>query len=379
MKQVYLDYASTTPVDPAVIAALNPLLADTFGNPSSPHFYGQQARKAVEDARDILAKSIGGYSDEIVFTSGGTESNNLAILGVAKSLKDRGNHIIVSKSDHHSVIRPAEELKSLGFHVTWLDVDRFGQVNPDDVEKNITSKTILVAVMHASNEIGTIQPVGKIGKITRSKKVYFLVDAVQSLGHIPVNVNDLNCDLLSLSGHKFYGIKGAGALYIRKGTWLSSCLLGGDQERSRRASTHNVPGIAAMGLALSICLKKMPEEMNVQTELRNRLIEYVRSNIEGAFVNGHPDERLPNNAHFSFTGLDGESLLLSLDTHGFCASMGSACTSGSLTPSHVLTAIGLSDPLALGSLRVTIGRWTTNEDISAFCEQLKKSVNQLRK
>lgn len=379
MKPIFLDYASTTPVDPVVVEAIQPFFYDDFGNPSSPHFYGQKARKAIEEARENLAKCIGSYPDEIVFTSGATEANNLAIFGVAKSLKGRGNHIIVSKSDHHSVIRPAEELRSQGFDVTWLDVDRFGQVDPKEVEKSITPKTILVAVMHASNEIGTIQPVREIGQITRARNVYFLVDAVQTAGHIPVNVNELNCDLLSLSAHKFYGPKGAGALYVRKGTWLTACLLGGDQERSRRASTHNVPGIVGMAHAISICQQQMPQEIEIQTGLRDLLIDFVKNNIEGAFVNGHPDERLPNNAHFSFTGIDGESLLMSLDMHGFCVSMGSACTSGSLTPSHVLTAIGLTDPLALGSLRVTVGRWTTNKEIGAFCEQLKKSVEQLRK
>lgn len=379
MKPIYLDYASTTPVDPAVVEAMGPLFCDDFGNPSSPHYYGQKARKAIEEAREILAKSIGGYPDEIIFTSGATESNNLAIFGVAKSLKGRGNHIIVSRSDHHSVIRPAEELKSQGYDVTWLDVDRFGQVDPKEVEKSITPKTILVAVMHASNEIGTIQPVREIGQITRERNIYFLVDAVQTAGHIPVDVGELNCDLLSLSAHKFYGPKGAGALYVRKGTWITSCLLGGDQERSRRASTHNVPGIVGMAHAISISHRLMPQEIQVQMGLRDRLIDFVKNNIEGVFVNGHPEERLPNNAHFAFTGIDGESLLLSLDMHGFCVSMGSACTSGSLTPSHVLTAIGLTDPLALGSLRVAVGRWTTNEEIGAFCQQLKKSVEQLRK
>jgi cysteine desulfurase len=298
---------------------------------------------------------------------------------VAKALKDRGNHIIVSRTEHHSVIRPAEELQTMGFAVTWLDVDRFGRIDPDDVKKAITSKTILVAVMHASNEIGTVQPVKDIGRITRERKVCFLTDAVQTAGHIPVNVQEINCDLLSLAGHKFYGPKGVGALYIHMGTRFSSCLLGGDQERSRRASTHHVPGIVGMGKAIELCLKQMPQEIKTQTLLRDQLIDLVRTNISGVILNGHPDERLPNNAHFSFEGVDGESLLMSLDMNGFCTSMGSACTSGSLTPSHVLTAIGLSDPLALGSLRVTVGRWTTNEEIGAFCEQLKKSVELLRK
>lgn len=379
MRRVYLDYASTTPVDPAVVAAMQPYFHEDFGNPSSPHAFGQKARKALEDAREILARSIGASPEEIIFTSGATESNNFSMFGVARALRDQGNHIIVSKTDHHSVIRPAEELKALGLDVTFLDVDSFGSVNPSDLEKAITPKTILIAVMHASNEIGTIQPIGAIGRIARAHNVYLLVDAVQSVGHIPVHVGDLQCDLLSLSGHKFYGPKGVGALYVRKGTKILSYLWGGDQERGRRASTQNVPAIVGMGRAMSICQERMKDEAIHQAALRDYLIGFVMKNISGAIVNGHPSQRLPNNAHFSFEGIDGESLLMSLDMNGFCASMGSACTSGALTPSHVLKAIGLSDSLAFGSLRVTIGRGTAQEDINAFCQQLKKSVEQLRK
>lgn len=379
MDRIYLDYASTTRVDPQVTQAIIPFLTEDFGNPSSPHFYGQKARKAVEEAREIVAKNSGAYPDEMVFTSGATESNNLAIFGVAKALKDRGNHLIISKTEHHCVLRPAEELKSMGFDITWLDVDPSGRIDPEDVRRAITPKTILVAVMHASNEIGTIQPVQAIGRITKEHKVYFLVDAAQTVGHIPVNVQDLNCDMLSFSAHKFYGPKGVGALYVRKGIRIFSCLLGGDQERSRRASTHHVAGIVGMGKAMTLCAKQMLQEMESQTRLRDQLIAFVKENIPGSRLNGHPSERLPNNAHFSFEGIDGEALLMSLDMNGFCASMGSACTSGSLMPSHVLTAIGLSDDLALGSLRVSIGRWTTPQEISAFGQQLKKSVEQLRK
>jgi cysteine desulfurase len=379
MKPVFLDYASTTPVDPAVFEAMRPYLSEEFGNPSSPHALGRQARKAVEDARDILARGIGAQPEEIVFNSGATESNNQALFGTARALEHRGNHIIVSKTDHHSVVRPAEQLKEFGFNVTFLDADAYGRVDPEAVRKVITPQTILLAVMHASNEVGTIQPVEAIGKIAREHKVHFLVDAVQTIGHIPVRVEDLQCDLLSLSGHKFYGPKGVGALYVRKGTDISSYVWGGDQERGRRASTQNVPGIAGMGKAFALCQESLSEEAKVQTVFRDQLIDEVTKTISGSFLNGHPSERLPNNAHFSFEGIDGESLLMSLDMNGFCASMGSACTSGALTPSHVLKAIGLPDRLALGSLRVTIGRWTTREHITSFCAQLKKSVEQLRK
>lgn len=379
MKHVFLDYASTTPVDKLVFEAMRPYLSGDFGNPSSPHAFGREARKAVEDAREILAHGIGAHAEEIVFTSGATESNNQAIFGTARTLESRGKHVIISKTDHHSVVRPAEQLKEFGFDVTFLDVDHYGRVNPEAVRKAITPKTILIAVMHASNEVGTFQPVQAIGKIAREHKVSFLVDAVQTVGHIPVRVEDLQCDLLSFSGHKFYGPKGVGALYVRKGTTISSYLWGGDQERGRRASTQNVPGIVGMGRAFSLCHEKMIEEIKTQTTLRDLLMDEVTKTIAGVILNGHPTERLPNNAHFSFEGIDGESLLMSLDMNGFCVSMGSACTSGALTPSHVLTAMCLPDKLALGSLRVTIGRWTTREQISLFCAQLKKSVEQLRR
>ncbi len=378
MKRVYLDYASTTSVDPKIIEDMMPYLKDDFGNPSSPHYYGQKARKAIEDAREILANSISAQSEEIIFTSGATESNNLALFGVARALREKGKHILISSIEHHSVIRPAQELKSMGFDVSFIKVDRFGQIDPQDVKSVMTPQTILVAVMHASNEIGTIQPIKEIGMITKAHNVLFLVDACQTVGHLPVDVNELNCDFLSFSAHKFYGPKGVGGLYARKGSRLSAWLLGGDQERNRRASTHNVPGIVGMGKAIDVCRQQMPGEMQKQTQLRDRLIDFVINNIDGSRLNGHPSQRLPNNAHFSFEGVDGEALLMSLDMNGFCASMGSACTSGSLKPSDVLKAIGLSDALALGSLRVSLGRWTVQEEIDAFAHQLKKSVEQLR-
>jgi cysteine desulfurase len=379
MKKIYLDYASTTPTDPRVADAMKPYFFEEFGNPSSPHGLGQSARKAVEDAREILAATINAKPEEIVFTSGASEANNQALFGAAAALKDKGNHIIVSKIEHHSVIRPAEELQARGFDVTFLDVDRTGRVDPEAVRQAITPKTILTAVMHASNEIGTLQPVAEIGKIARERGVYFHVDAVQTVGHVAVNVEAIGCDLLSLSAHKFYGPKGVGALYVRKGTKLSSYILGGDQERGRRASTLNVPAIVGLGRALEICHQTAREESGAQKGWRNEIIDFVTKNIPGSVLNGHPTDRLPNNAHFSFESVDGESLLMSLDMAGFCASMGSACTSGSLTPSHVLKAIGLPDALAVSSLRVTLGRWTTKADVESFLNQLKKSIAQLRK
>jgi len=379
MKKVYLDYASTTPADTRVLEAMTPYFFEAFGNPSSPHGFGQSARKAIEEAREIVAATINARPEEVVFTSGASESNNQALFGVASALKDKGNHIIVSQLEHHSVLRPAEELQTRGFDVTFLKVDQSGKVDPEVVRRAITSKTILIGVMHASNEIGTIQPVQEIGRIAREAGVYFHVDAVQTVGHISVDVDAIGCDLLSLSAHKFYGPKGVGALYVRKGTKMSAYILGGDQERGRRASTSNVPGIVGMGRALELCHPSALEEARTQRRLRNEIIDFVEKNISGSVLNGHPTERLPNNAHFSLEGVDGESLLMSLDMNGFCASIGSACTSGSLTPSHVLTAIGLPDTLALGSLRVTLGRWTTEEDIETFLNQLKKSVDQLRR
>lgn len=379
MNKIYLDYASSAPTDPRVFDAMKPYFFEEFGNPSSPHAYGQRARKAVEEAREMVARTIGAKPEEIVFTSGGTESNNQALFGVAYALKDKGDHLIVSQVEHHSVLRPVEELEARGWKVTYVDVDQYGRIDLEAVRRAITPQTILIAVMHASNEIGSIEPIAAIGNIAREHGICFHVDAVQSVGHIPVNVDEIQCDLLSMSAHKFYGPKGVGALYVRKGTKLSPYLFGGDQERGRRASTHNVPGIVGMGRALIVCGESMAEEAKQQTVLRDEIIAYVTKNISGSVLNGHAAERLPNNAHFSFKGVEGESLLMSLDMNGFCASMGSACTSGSLTPSHVLKALGLSDALAFGSLRVSVGRWTTAQEVEVFCAQLKKSVEQLRR
>lgn len=378
MKRIYLDYAATTPCDPEVIKAMEPYFFEKFGNPSSIHTFGQEAKKAIEDARQTVADSLGAKPEEIIFTSGGTESNNAAIEGVAHALEGKGRHIIISAIEHHAILEPAKFLEKKGFKITLLGVDKRGLIDPADVKKAITDKTILVSVMHANNEIGTIQPISDIAKITRDKGVYLHTDAVQTTGHIPVNVSELNVDLLSLSGHKFYGPKGVGVLYIRRGTRLERFLRGGDQEKGRRASTHNTPGIVGLGKAVELCNKNMQSEMDFQIKLRDKLIKEVLENIPDTLLNGDPKKRLPNNANFSIKYIEGESMLLNLDMLGIAASTGSACTSTSLEPSHVLLAIGLSHEVAHGSLRISMGRWTKEEDINYLLENLPTVVKNLR-
>lgn len=379
MKKVYLDYAATTPCDPQVLKSMEPYFFDKFGNPSSIHSFGQEAKKAIEDAREIVAGNLGAKAEEIIFTSGGTESNNTAIAGVALALAAKGNHIISTAIEHHAVLEPCKFLeKQKNFKTTFVPVDKEGLVSPEDIKKAITDKTILISVMHANNEIGTIEPIAEIGKIAKSKGIYLHTDAVQTTGHIPVNVNELNVDLLSLSAHKFYGPKGVGALYVRKGTRLERFLHGGDQERGKRASTHNTPGIVGLAQALQICISNMPAEAKFQEGLRDRLIKEIPQKISEVFLNGHPTQRLPNNVNFSIKYIEGESILLNLDMLGIAASTGSACTSTSLEPSHVLLAIGLSHELAHGSLRITLGRWTKENEIDYLLEHLPAIVEKLR-
>ncbi len=378
MKKIYFDYASTTPVDPHVIKAMGPYFFEKFGNPSSPHSVGRESQKALENARQTTAEFLGAKAEEIVFTSGGSESNNHAILGIARSLRDRGNHLILSNIEHHSVLEPALYLQKEGFKVTCVPVDQKGIVNPEDIKRATTDKTILIALIHASNEIGSLQDVAAVGKVAREAGIYFHVDAVQTVGHLPVNVNEIGCHTLSLAAHKFYGPKGAGALYIRQGTRITNYLLGGDQERGRRASTQNVAGAVGLAKAVELCRQRMEEEIKTQTFLRNKLIAEIPRRIDHCFLSGHPTQRLPNNVHFSFASLSGESLLMSLDMIGIASSMGSACTAGSLEPSHVLKAIGLSDELALAALRISIGRWTTVEEIDYFLDELPGIVTRLR-
>ncbi|MDD4909278.1 MAG: cysteine desulfurase NifS [Candidatus Omnitrophica bacterium] len=379
MKRIYFDYAATAPTDARVVEAMKPYFSDKFGNPSSIHSFGQEARKGMEEARETLAKFLGAKPEEIVFTSGGTESNNYALEGAAFANEAKGDHIIISKIEHHAVDEPCKFLEKRGFKVSRVGVDKEGIVDPDDVNKAITDKTILVSIMHANNEIGVIQPVSEIGKICRDKGVLFHTDAVQTVGHIPVNVNDLNADLLSLSAHKFYGPKGVGALYIRKGAKIARFLHGGDQEQGRRASTQNTPGIVGLGEAVRLCSENIKEEAGLQGRLRDKIIKEIPRLISDARLNGHPVKRLPNNANFSFKYIEGEGILLNLDMLGIAASTGSACTSSSLEPSHVLLAIGLPHDIAHGSLRVTLGRWSKEEEVDYLLEHLPKIVDKLRR
>ncbi len=378
MKKVYLDYAATTPTDPEVMAAMEPYYFEKFGNASSLHAYGQEAKKALEDSRQTLADFIGAKPEEIVFTSGGTESDNFALLGAAYALEKKGNHIITSAIEHHAITEPAKFLEKKGFKVTFLGVDKDGLVSAEDLKKAITDKTILVSIMHANNEIGTLQPIDQLGKIAKEKGIYFHTDAVQTVGHIPINVDQLNVDLLSLSAHKFYGPKGVGALYIRKGTRLETFLRGGDQERGRRASTHNTTGIVGLAKAIELCQKTMGSEIKFQSALRDRLIKEIPLKVPEVRLNGHPQKRLPNNVNFSIKYIEGESMLLSLDMLGIACSTGSACTSSSLEPSHVLLAIGLDHATAHGSLRITLGRFTRESDIDYLLEKLPLVVQKLR-
>ena len=379
MKRIYLDYAATTPTHPDVLKAMLPYFTEAFGNPSSIHYYGQEARGAVEEARDKVAGLIGAAGDEIVFTSGGTEADNFAIKGVAFANEKRGNHIITSSIEHHAVIETCLFLQDRGFSITHLPVDEYGVVNPDDVRRAITDKTILISVMSASNEIGTIQPIAEIGKVAREAGVHFHTDAVQAVGHIPLDVNELGVSLLSMSAHKLYGTKGIGALYVRKGTKLVPLMHGGGQERNRRASTENVPAIVGFGKAVEIASQEIGEEDERLTRLRDKLIQGLLERIEHTRLNGHPVKRLPNNVNVSIDFVEGESMLLNLDLVGICASTGSACSSGSLEPSHVLIAMGLRNEQTHGSLRFTMGRWTTEEEIERVLATLPGIVTRLRK
>jgi len=378
MKRIYLDYAATTPTHPEVVKAMLPYFTEEFGNPSSIHSYGQEAKGAIEEARAKVADLIGARSEEIIFTSGGTEADNFAIKGAAFANESRGNHIITSSIEHHAVIESCKFLEKRGFKVTYLPEDEHGLVDPEDVRKAITGKTILISVMHANNEVGTIEPIAEISKIAKEAGIYLHTDAVQTVGHIPVDVNELGVDLLAMSAHKLYGPKGTGALYIRKGTKLVSFMHGGEQERRRRASTENVPGIVGFGRAAELAQQEIGGEVERLTYLRDKLITGLLEQIDHTRLNGHPIKRLPNNVNISVDFVEGESMLLNLDLEGICASTGSACSSQSLEPSHVLLAMGLSHEQAHGSLRFSLGKWTTEEEINRVLEVLPQVVAKLR-
>lgn len=379
MRRIYLDYAATTSMHPDVVEAMQNYFSEEFGNPSSLHSIGQEAKEAVEEARGEVARALGAQPEEIIFTSGGTESDNSAIKGVAYAMKNRGNHIITSSIEHHAVLEPCHFLQKNGFDVTFLPVDKYGLVSPDDVKRATTNKTVLVSIMHANNEIGTIEPIEEISNICKEKGIYFHTDAVQSFASLDTHVDHLGVDLLSLSAHKFYGPKGVGVLYIRKGTRIEPFMHGGGQELNRRASTHNVPGIVGCGKAVQLAMKEKDERVQHYTRLRDKLITFMLDNIEDTKLNGHPQYRLPNNCHFIVKYIEGESMLLKLDAVGIEVATGSACSSGSLEPSHVLLAIGISPEDTHGSLRFTVGRLTTEEDIIYVTGHIPKIVAELRK
>lgn len=378
MKRIYLDNAATTPTDPRVKEAMEPYWSEKFGNASSIHSEGQEALDAVESARKSIADLLNAQPQEIVFTSGGTESDNAAIKGAGYALKDKGNHIITSKIEHHAVLHACEFMASQGFELTLLPVDQHGLVDPADVREAIKDGTVLITIMHANNEIGTLQPIAEIGAIAKERGVLFHTDAVQTFGHLPIDVQKMNIDLLSLSAHKLYGPNGVGALYIRKGTPFVPFMHGGAQEAGRRASTHNVPGIVGLGKATEIAAEVMKPEDEKIAALRDRLRDNLFKSVEGIHLNGHLEKRLSNNLNISIEHVEGESLLMNLDMEGIAASSGSACSSGSTEPSHVLSALGLSTELARGSLRLTLGRFTTQEEIQHVSEALPRIVKHLR-
>jgi len=378
MKQIYLDYAATTPADPEVVQAMLPYFHDAFGNPSAIYSYGQEAKNAVEEARTKVARLIGARDDEIVFTGSGTEADNFALKGVAFANKSKGNHIITSSIEHHAVLESCKFLGKIDFKITYLPVDSYGLVDPQDVKKAITDKTILISIMHANNEVGTIQPICEISKVAKEAGVYFHTDAVQTAGHIPSNVKELGVDLLAMSAHKLYGPKGVGLLYIKKGTKIMPFLNGGAQERGRRASTENVPGIVGFGKAAELAGRDIDSEAARITRLRDKLITGIQKNIEHIKLNGHPVKRLPNNVNISVEFVEGEAMCLNMDMSGICISTGSACSSTSLEASHVLLALGLDPVKAHGSLRFTLGKWTTEEEIDKVLETLPRIVAKLR-
>lgn len=378
MRRVYLDHAATTAVHPKVLETMLPYLRNQFGNPSSIYSWGREAKAATENARAQVAALINAEPAEIVFTSSGTEADNFALTGVAAALGQRGRHIITSTIEHHAILHTAEELERNGFQVTYLPVDADGLVDPETLKQALTPETILVSIMFANNEIGTIEPIAELAQITKEHGALFHTDAVQAVGNIPIDVKELGVDLLSLSGHKVYGPKGIGALYVRRGTKIRPLIHGGAQERKFRAGTENVPGIVGLGKAAELAKLELPERRAHLTGLRDYLIDGVLSSIDYVRLNGHRTLRLPGNANFSFEFVEGESLLLSLDLAGIAASSGSACTSGSLDPSHVLLAIGLSHEVAHGSLRLTIGRENTKEDMDLVLSVLPNIVRRLR-
>lgn len=375
---IYLDNAATTKTAGEVMDAMLPWFTEDYGNPSSIYSLGAKSKEAVTQAREIIAGSLGAQTEEIYFTAGGSESDNWALKATAEAYEEKGKHIITSKIEHHAILHTCQYLEKHGFEVTYLGVDENGIVDPEELEAAIRPDTILISIMFANNEIGTIQPIEKIGEIAKKHGVLFHTDGVQAYGQLPIDVDKYHIDMLSASGHKLNGPKGIGFLYIRKGIKIRSFVHGGQQERARRAGTENVPGIVGMGAAAKRALRIMEEKRKKETELRDYLIGRIEAEVPYCRLNGDRTRRLPNNVNFSFQFVEGESLLIMLDMEGICASSGSACTSGSLDPSHVLLAIGLPHEIAHGSLRLTLSEETTREEIDTVVEAIKKIVNRLR-
>lgn len=377
-KHVYMDYAATTYVKPEVLNEMLPYFTEFYGNPSSLYSISRKTQMAIDEARGRVAKAINAERDEIFFTGGGSEADNWALKGIAFANKNKGNHIITTVIEHHAILHACEFLEKHGFKVTYLPVDEYGMVSVKDVENAITDETILVSVMFANNEIGTIEPIKEIGKLCRDKKVIFHTDAVQAVGHVPIDVKDMNIDLLSMAAHKFYGPKGVGALYIRKGIRIDNLIHGGGQERARRAGTENIAGIVGLGKAAELATSSILEENKRLAALRDKLIDGLLKVPYSRLNGAEGDKRLPGNVNICFKFIEGESILLLLDSMGICASSGSACTSGSLDPSHVLLAIGLPHEIAHGSLRLTMGAGTTEEDVDHVLDSVPKVVQRLR-
>ena len=380
IKSVYMDNNATTRMKPEVLDAMMPYFIEQFGNGSSKFYeIGRAAGNAISEARETVAKCLGAQSNEIYFTGSGCEADNWAIKGIANAYKKKGNHIITSAIEHHAVLHTCQFLEKEGFEVTYLPVDEFGRINPDDVKKAITDRTILISIMTANNEIGTIQPIREISKIAHEKKILFHTDAVQAVGHIPINVKELGVDMLSISAHKFHGPKGIGALYIRNGVRITNLIHGGGQERGKRAATENVAYMVGMAKALELSVNNLDENVKIMTQKRDRLINGIMERIPYCRLNGAVgDERICNNANFSFRYIEGESILMMLDMNGIAASSGSACASGSLDPSHVLLAIGLPHEIAHGSVRLSISDETTDEEIDYVLDKLPPIVERLR-
>lgn len=378
MRKIYMDHNATTPVHPAVVEAILPYYKEVYGNASSVHAFGREARAAMEDSREKIAEFIGAQRREIVFTSGGSEADNHAITGTIFKNSSKGKHIITSAIEHPAVLNTCKNLEKNGFQVTYMGVDRYGMVDPHEVKKAITDDTILITIMYANNEIGSIEPIQEIGGIAKEKGITFHTDAVQAVGKIPVNVDELGLDLLSMSAHKIYGPKGIGALYIRRGTRLETLIRGGHHERNRRAGTENVPGIVGFGKAVELAGEDIESEGERLWELTEKLKNGFQDQLEYVYANSHPTQRLPGTMNLSFDFLEGESILLNLDMKGIAASTGSACTSGSLEPSHVLTALGLDAATAQGAIRFSLGRDNTEEDVDYVLAELPPIIERLR-